>query len=436
MPRIRTSAPVRFKLSVAWAALLLPGLVLAGACASSSKPTGSARAGQTTTTRASGSAVTPQANGPTYTVGVLTDLTGLAASSERTSVQGVQAGVFLAGQEGHKLKYVVADTTSSPAGALSAAQKLVEEDHAFVIIASSGLTFAASDFLASHHIPVVGAAQDGPEWLTSSTMFSVFGRADATKVATTVGEFMKMQGVTNVGSVGYGISPLSADAAKSEAISAEAAGLKAGYVDPNFPFGGTNVQPVALGMRSAGIDGMTASVEPNTAFALVTALRLLGVNLKVALLATGYGGDLAQGGQDAIQSAQGIYFFVPFEPVEMGTPATQRFLGALRGVGVAGDPTYSEYIGYTSVDMVVRGLRQAGPNPSQASFITALDAVHDYDAAGLLGPHTLDLGSMARNVFGPDNCVYVTKLVASTFQLVSGADPICGSVVPGKSVSP
>jgi ABC-type branched-subunit amino acid transport system substrate-binding protein len=333
------------------------------------------------------------------------------------------------------LKLAVADTTSLPGGALTAAQKLVDEDHAFVVIASSGLTFAASDFLASHHVPVVGAAQDGPEWLTSTTMFSVFGRADATKVGTTFGQFMKTEGVTNVGSVGYSISPLSADAAKAEALSAEVAGLKAGYVDPNFPFGSTDVQPVALGMKSAGVDGITASVEPNTAFALVSALRNLGVNPKVTLLPTGYGGDLAQGGQDAIHAAQGIYFFVPFEPVEMGTPATQQFQSVLKAVGVSGDPTYAEYIGYASVDMIVRGLQGAGSVPTQASFIAALDSMHSYDAAGLLGSHTVDLGSMARNVFGPDNCVYVTKLVGSTFQLVAGADPICGTLVPGRSVS-
>jgi ABC-type branched-subunit amino acid transport system substrate-binding protein len=418
---------------------VLPAVLIAGACSSSSsssKVAGSSGAGPTSTAQASRSALAGQVTAPTYTIGVLTDLTGLGASSERTTVQGVEAGVYQAGQQGYRFKYVVADTTSLPGGALTAAQKLVDEDHVFAVVASSGLTFAASNYLASRGIPVVGAAQDGPEWLSSTTMFSVFGRSDATKVGTTFGQFMKSQGVTNVGSVGYSIAPLSADAAKSEALSAEAAGLKAGYVDPSFAFGSTNVQPVALAMKAAGVDGITASVEPNTAFALVTALRQLGVKLKVALLPTGYGGDLTQGGKDAIQSAQGIYFYVPFEPVEMGTPATRRFQDALKAVGVPGDPTYAEYIGYTSVDMIVRGLRQAGANPTQAGFIAALDGVHDYDAAGLLGSHTVDLGSMARNVFGPDNCVYVTKLAGSTFQLVPGADPICGSVVPGKSVSP
>jgi branched-chain amino acid transport system substrate-binding protein len=33
------------------------------------------------------------------------------------------------------------------------------------------------------------------------------------------------------------------------------------------------------------------------------------------------------------------------------------------------------------------------------------------------------------------NCVWVTKLSGSTFELVPGADPICGTLVPGVTVS-
>src|SRR5262249_4668448 len=68
----------------------------------------------------------------TYTIGLLTDQTGLGASASKTSVQGVQAGLTsLATAAGYRIKFVTADTTSAPAGALSAAQKLVEQDHVF-----------------------------------------------------------------------------------------------------------------------------------------------------------------------------------------------------------------------------------------------------------------------------------------------------------------
>ena len=134
---------------------------------------------------------------------------------------------------------------------------------------------------------MIGAAEDGTEWITSNNMFGAFGYTDPRIVTTTYGQYFKMEGGTTLGSLGYSISPSSAESAKGAAASAEAAGLKTGYLNANFPFGSTNVQPVALAMKSAGVDAVTASTDPNTAFALITALRQSGDNPKVTVFATG-----------------------------------------------------------------------------------------------------------------------------------------------------
>ena len=409
--------------------------LLAAACSSSSKPSHPAAASAVAAT-ASTPTSAAQPNKGTFTVGLLTDLTGLGASSSKTSVQGVEAGVAtLAAQAGYTIKFVTADTTSAPAAALTAAQKLVEQDHVFAVIAASGLLFAASNYLTSQGIPVVGVAVDGPEWITARNMFSVFGPLDFTKVTTTQGEFFKMQGATTLGTLGYSISPSSSEAAEGAALSAQNAGLKVGYVNSKFTFGGTDVQPVALAMKAAHVDAISPSVDPNTSFALITALRQAGVDLKVALLPTGYGGDLAQAGPGALQAAQNVFFLSSWEPVEMDTPATRQFQAALRGIGVTTDPTYGEYAGYTSVALLVRGLEAAGTDPTRPALIGALSGITDFNAAGLYGSHTLDMGDRSTAAVGVDNCYWITKLAGSTFQLVPGADPICGSVIPGKTVS-
>ncbi len=374
-------------------------------------------------------------NGNTYTVGVLTDLTGPAASGNKTTPEGVKAGVYYAKDQGYTIKYVVADTQSSPTGALSAAQELVEHDHVLAVIAVSSLTFLASTFLTQQHVPVIGAAEDSGEWVTSTNMFSVFGPEDASKVATTTGQFFKMEGATNIGTLGYGISPQSADAAQGAAVSAQYAGIKAGYVNANFTFGSTNVQPIALAMKSAGVNGMTAEVDPNTGLLLVTALRQAGDDVKVALLPTGYGGDLVQAGPGALSAAQDVYFISTFEPIEMHTAATEQFQKYLKDAGISGDPTYAEDDGYTSVAMLVQALKAAGSKPNQAKLITALSGIKSFDAAGLLGSHIVDLGERVGLPAGPDSCEYFTKLSGSAFKLVSGADPLCGSLIAGKIVS-
>ena len=394
-------------------------LLVAAACGSSS-PSGPGGAGSSS---------------KTYTVGILTDVTGPAASSSKTSPQGVKAGTVYASRQGYTIKYVVADTGTSPTGALSAAQKLVQQDHVFAVVAVSVLAFSAAPFLTAQGIPVVGAAEDGPEWITSKNMFPVYGYTDATIVTTALGLYFKMAGATNMGTLGYGISPTSSENAKAAGISAQAAGLKAGYVNANFSFGSTDVAPVALAMKSAGVDGMYATVDPNTGFALVTALRQSGANLKVAVLPTGYGGDLQQAGPNAQQVAQNVTFLSYFEPVEMHTPATMQLQTDLKSTGVTGDPTYAEYAGYASIALFVQGLQGAGSNPSQSGLINALSHITNFNAAGLLGSHPINL-SQRTGSNGPNNCVWHSKYSGSTFQPVTGADPLCGSVIPGKKVSP
>ncbi|MGF7236826.1 MAG: ABC transporter substrate-binding protein [Frankia sp.] len=397
-------------------------VVVAAACGSSSSG-GVSKAGKTGTQN--------------YTVGILTDLTGPGASSSKTAPKGFEAGVGLAAQKGYTIKYVVADTGSSPAGALTAAQKLVTRNHVFAVMALSGLTFAASAYLTAHHIPVVGAAIDSTEWITSSNMFSVTGTQDFNKVISTYGLVFKKIGVTNLGTIGYGAVPGSSSAAKGAAISAKSAGVKVGYLNPQFPLFSTDVGPIALAMKDARVDGLITSVQTNVAFGLITALRQQGVNLKGALLPTGYGGDLTQGGPGAVQSAQGVYFLSALEPVEMHTAATERFTKALSTfAGVTSQPTFAEYLAYASIDAFVTGLKAAGSHPSQSSFINAMLKIKNYNADGLYGSHSIGFSMSQRGQSaGADNCFWLTRFAGSSFHLVAGADPICGTVLPGKTVS-
>jgi branched-chain amino acid transport system substrate-binding protein len=167
----------------------------------------------------------------------------------------------LAAAEGYHIKYVVADTGTSLSQALTAAQTLVDQDHVFAVMAASAVTFAAAPFLASKGIPVVGSSEDGPEWNTTRNMFSVTGTPNYSNVETTFGLLLKMLGTTTVGVVGTGISPSSADSAKAEAISAQEAGLKVGYLNANLPFGTTNVEPIALGMKSGGVNALSTTIN-------------------------------------------------------------------------------------------------------------------------------------------------------------------------------
>jgi ABC-type branched-subunit amino acid transport system substrate-binding protein len=211
----------------------------AAACSSSSKSSAGSTGG-----------------GHTLTVGIITDVTGPAASGNKSSIQGMEAAAnTLAKNAGYHLNFVIGDSQTSPAAVLAAAKKLVLQDHVAAVLPVSAVMFGAASYLTQQGVPVVGAPEDGPEWIPSHNMFPIYGYLDTTKVGTTTGDFFKMEGVNVVGAIGYSISPSSAEAAKSAAAASQQAGLKVGYLNANFPFGSTNVQPEALAMKSAGVDG-------------------------------------------------------------------------------------------------------------------------------------------------------------------------------------
>jgi branched-chain amino acid transport system substrate-binding protein len=409
-------------------------LVVAAACSSSSKSSsssGTGAAGGTTGGTTAGSSAT----GKTITVGVLTDLTGPGANISSTFPQGVKAGIGLAAKDGYNIKYVTADTGTSPNGVLAAAQKLVLQDHVYAVIASSVLLFSGAKFLADHGIPVFGPGADGNEWITTPSMMSILGYQEYTKVFTMFGHFYKTHGVTNLAVVGYGIEPSSKECAEDVAASAQHFGIKIGYENLNLPLGTTDVGPLVLAMKAAGIDGLNTCITTQSNLAIVTGLNQQGRKV-VNVLATGYGGDLIQGGPGAKQQAQGSYFITGAQPVELNTPGTQQFQSALQTyAGVNGDPTFSEYNGYLAIAALEAGLKAGGTNQTQAQLVNTMLNLKGFDGRGLWGAHTLSFAMADRgHTSSIDNCIYFLRYMGDKFIPENGFSPYCGQILPGVEV--
>jgi branched-chain amino acid transport system substrate-binding protein len=267
---------------------------------------------------------------------------------------------------GIKIKYILADTNSTPTGALTAVQKLVQQDNVFAIVENSSDFFGAEPYALAQGIPVVGSAIDSPLWGDPkyTNIFAAPGVTNENYTLSAYGQFMKSQGVTKCASLGYAASPSSALAAEGFVKSCELVGLKSGYLNTQFPFGSTNVGPIALAMKNAGVDGLFLPTDPSTSFALVVALHLLGVKLKASLLPTGYGGDLLAS-KPAVEAGQGIDFETIGQPAEANTPATQQRAADLAAVGVTGPPTFAEQEDFLTLTALVAGLKAAGPSPAE-----------------------------------------------------------------------
>ncbi|MCW2524658.1 MAG: hypothetical protein JWO63_2993 [Frankiales bacterium] len=376
-----------------------------------------------------GSGSTSSASGGTIKIGVLSDLTGPASSGFVTAEKGIKAyvnGVNAAGGiNGQKISYVMGDTQSTAAGALTATQKMVQSDKVFAIVEVSSDAYGAQPYLLKQGIPMIGGGFDSPLWSDpkQTNLFNSVGVTNYSQVPLANGQFFKSQGVTKCGSIGYESSVSSATSVKAFNQACTIAGMKAAFTQ-NVPFGSTDMGAIALKIKAAGVDGLFYSTVPNTAFALNAALRQIGVTLKVASLPTGYGSDLLESSA-AVTAAQGDFFSTVGLPAEANTPATQKRAADLAAVGVTGPPTFAEQEAYVAMSAFAAGLKAAGANPTREKFSTSLRAITDFDADVLLAPQKISFSN-----FNPSQvCYYYVQLEGTTFKNVTGS-PFCAGVVP------
>ena len=115
----------------------------------------------TTTASSAGASSAP------YTVGLVTDETGPAASTYQNVVEGAQARIGLqnahGGVNGHQIKLLTADDATSPSLNMVAAQELISKG-ALVLIQDSAVAFVSAKLMQQQGMPVVGTGTDGYEW--------------------------------------------------------------------------------------------------------------------------------------------------------------------------------------------------------------------------------------------------------------------------------
>ena len=321
-------------------------------------------------------------------------------------------------------------------GSARSAQRLIAQG-VFGIIAVSPFVFGGAKTMQQAALPVTGGAFDGPEWGTQpyTNMISYTDPQDPhAPQYTLLPNFMKQNGVTTVGSVGYGVSPSSTASAKGFIFGSQTVGLKKGYLNTSLPFGSVDVSSISLSIKNSGTNGLWLPLDANTNFAIISGSKQAGANLKVIDSATGYGQAVLDD-PTAAQTAQGVYFPPVGQPVEANTPATQNFTSVLATYAhYHGVPDFSWYTGFLGTDLMIYGLQGAGQNPTRTSFLNYLHGVSSYTANGLIVPANLTLAAFGTAL--PTLCGYLTKLQGKTFVPVNNGQPLCGTLIPNSNQLP
>jgi branched-chain amino acid transport system substrate-binding protein len=425
------------------------------ACGSSSGSSSTTAASATTASSGGSGASTPAGTGASgneasdvgvtkdsIKIGFVNSATGIAASSfGPASLSAAKARFELenekGGINGRKIKVVEGDDQSVLTSDLPAVQGLVENDKVFALAVVSPYFFGGYRYAVQKGIPVTSAGIDGaPYGLPGSeNLFSAQGSLDPKyKTGVAKGEYLKSKGVTTVGVLGYRDSPSSTGSSKAGAKSAELAGLKTD-VNITIPFGSTDFTAAALQFKQAGVDGVIQSMVLSSNIAAIKAIKAAGIKLKGSLIYGAYNQDVLDDA-DATQTLQGIGLTSGLQPAVANAPATKTMIDALKKYAgwTKPNPSQGQLFAWSAADLMVRGLQEAGQNPTRKSFIENLQKVKDYDMGGLIGGK-VNFGPEAAGTYeqgSAGNCFYVAVVTNNTFAL----DPADGKALCSPGLVP
>ncbi len=369
------------------------------------------------------------ASGP-IRIGIVSSLTGDAASTFNDTFAGAQARIDQqnaeGGVDGRKLELFTADDQSSTTGLVTALHILVQRDHVLAVIGFSEFMFAGYKYLQQQGIPVLGAAFDGPEWgeQPNTNMFSIDPTQGQVTLSAVWGNFMKKVGITNFGVVAYAGSPASSQGAQGIAQSAKMAGVKVGFADYSLPQEGGNFTALVLQMKQAGVNGYLCDCVLSTEISLATAAQQAGLKA-VGIQSVGYDNALLAD-KTVVSAMNGNYFYSFYVPFESQTPGVVDMLSNLKKYDPkypGGIPDYGTAGGYLSADLAIKGLEVAGKNPTGQSIISGLHGVTNYDAGGVLtSPVSFSLSNFGKPP--SPTCSYFVQLKNDNFVPLP---KVCGS---------
>jgi len=369
-------------------------------------------------------------------IGYISNLTGVASSTFTDGAGGAQAIIDqqnkAGGIDGHPLKLIVKDDTSSLTTDATDAQELVS-DGAMVVIDYSAFGFSGAPYLQKAGIGVVGSGFDGPEWLEApyTNMFSwQVPSASVNGEDYTYGyygQFLKDVGAKTFGGLGYGISPSSTNSIYEAEASAAKFGIKTCYTDNSVPFGSTDFTADALSIKSANCGAVAGSFVADSDLALANALKQAGLSSVKGLFFTGY--DAAATTANAAPEFNGDYVqsAVNFSPPNAAGAALLKSLKKYDPSYSGGVPDFGLLGSAVSAQLAIYGLKLAGSNPTAASFIKAMHKVTSWNDNGLLPTSFGFQHAGSIKLYPKTACFYYEQLHRTKWTVVTGK-PICGSL--------
>lgn len=322
-------------------------------------------------------------------VGGLAAITGPLGDQYSPIFDGVQVYFDMVNEQGgvngRKIKLTAKlDDATDATRNVSQARALVEQHHVFAVIPVASPLFAGGKYLADHHIPTFGWNVN-PEWSSGPSLFGEKGSfIDFTGQGPFLGYLAKKVGAKKVAIFAY-----TADQSRDCATGAEKAlrkyGFDVAFNDSSLQFGNTSLDADVQRVKDAGVDFVTTCMDVSGNTLLSKTLRRAGLGNVKQFWPTGYDQEALAQFPDLYD---GVYFrtgFVPFEEASL-SPGLTQFMSEMKKRKPNTKLTEQVLAGWIDADLLVTGLKAAGPNPTRQKVIDGLNAIGDYTANGIEPP--------------------------------------------------
>jgi branched-chain amino acid transport system substrate-binding protein len=328
------------------------------------------------------------------------------------------------GVNGRKLEVTNVDDGGSVTQSVTAAKQLLQRDKVFAVFMAEAITSGTAPFFARHQVPVVGYNVN-PEWGKYKNMFGYSGsNSSKPKATTTLGTFLKRQGVSKLGIIAWN-NPGTVQVAKQTAQSFEAAGGDTVLVSTSASDTNTNWLPQAQKFKKRGADGLYVPLNFNVAAKVIDALHQVGVKPKVSIVPQGYGpAAIKQLGS----KANGLTFTTTWVPYEARAkvPGDGQEKARAAFKKYAPDEPVSDALiaGYLSGQMMIKGLELSGEDClTRQAFLSKLRGVTDYSADGFFNP-PINLKTVFGETYG--RCFHFVTVKHQRYVPQTNGKAICG----------
>jgi len=315
------------------------------------------------------------------------------------------------------LKYSL-DDQGIPTQDNDLARTLVTQDHVFAVVGVGTPFFTGAKYFAQKGTPVFGY-QVSADWSDGPNLFGQNGsHLDTTTLFGSDAHFAQQIGVHSVAALAYGITESKAGC-QVAVNSLEHFGVHVSYQDLALSFGG-DVSADVLRMQANHVDLVVSCLDLTGNIALSRALQQHEAGSMHQLWFSGYDRDQLAAYPTLMN---GVYFLLQHVPFEADAaypgvyPGMHSYIATMQRYQPSA--TYNEVAldGWLNADLFVTGLRAAGPHPTQAKVVAAINKITDYDGGGLIPPVNW---TVAHVKSPPPSCPAFVQATQGKFQPVLG----------------